>query len=424
MKGNMQKLNNTIGNKTNCKRKMRREGKSQSTRNQRGITLVALVITIIVIIILSTVAINFVFGDNGLIRQAEQARDYYANDTEYTDGSLTNVDAYIDEIINGEKSLGESIVNVYAYSYYNLLILNDEGELFTIPVSENGEGKIAIQEAEKLADNVKMADGQYILTYDNQLKMVEGRYPIEITDVKIEGEMPNVLCVYNNRIIDIDGYYWNIDYDGIMKKGSSIMPDKKINIIKNFVIRNNMFVIDDQGNVWGIGSNYDGQLGDGTNEDSDVLKMIDTIDKKIVDIKSDGYDVYALDEEGDVWTWGRNYGSVPQKINEIGNKIISISGAGLALDDERKLWNLMNKTMIETEMEINKIMSYFIIDENENVWVLSYDGNQLDNIESAYEGGDRFEGEKIVNVLYFSANLAPATVFISHDNIIYNVLIP
>ena len=46
---------------------------------QSGITLVALVITIVILIILATVTINTVFGDNGLIKQAEYARDLSSN---------------------------------------------------------------------------------------------------------------------------------------------------------------------------------------------------------------------------------------------------------------------------------------------------------------------------------------------------------
>ena len=70
-------------------------------KGKRGITLVALVITIIILIILATVAINFAFGSNGLIRRAEDARDYYANDTAYTDESMANVESYLDELISG-----------------------------------------------------------------------------------------------------------------------------------------------------------------------------------------------------------------------------------------------------------------------------------------------------------------------------------
>ena len=68
-------------------------------KNERGITLVALVITIIILIILATVAISFAFGNNGLIGRAEDARDYYANDTKYTEEAIANVDAYLDEYV-------------------------------------------------------------------------------------------------------------------------------------------------------------------------------------------------------------------------------------------------------------------------------------------------------------------------------------
>ena len=49
----------------------------ETIKREKGITLVALVITIIIIIILATVTLNFAFGDNGLIKRAEDARDYY-----------------------------------------------------------------------------------------------------------------------------------------------------------------------------------------------------------------------------------------------------------------------------------------------------------------------------------------------------------
>ena len=48
-------------------------------RGKKGITLVALVITIIIIIILATVTINMAFGDNGLIKQSQLAKDMVSN---------------------------------------------------------------------------------------------------------------------------------------------------------------------------------------------------------------------------------------------------------------------------------------------------------------------------------------------------------
>ena len=64
-------------------------------KNQKGITLVALVITIIILIILATVAISFAFGNNGLINRAQDASAHYANDTKYTEQSITNVEKFL-----------------------------------------------------------------------------------------------------------------------------------------------------------------------------------------------------------------------------------------------------------------------------------------------------------------------------------------
>src|SRR5690625_1392848 len=73
----------------------------RQVQTQKGITLEALVVTIIILIILAKVAINFAFGSNGLIRRAEEERDYYANDTKYTDESISNVPAYLNGLISG-----------------------------------------------------------------------------------------------------------------------------------------------------------------------------------------------------------------------------------------------------------------------------------------------------------------------------------
>ena len=79
----------------------KRKTLQNAKRKNAGITLIALVITIVVLVILATITINFAFGENGLIRSAESARDFYANDTQYTEESIANVESYIDGIISG-----------------------------------------------------------------------------------------------------------------------------------------------------------------------------------------------------------------------------------------------------------------------------------------------------------------------------------
>ena len=48
--------------------------KNKKMKQEKGITLLALVVTIVVLIILATVAINFAFGDNGIVSYADKAK--------------------------------------------------------------------------------------------------------------------------------------------------------------------------------------------------------------------------------------------------------------------------------------------------------------------------------------------------------------
>lgn len=44
-------------------------------KKEKGITLVALVVTIVVLLILAGISLNLVLGQNGIINRAQQARD-------------------------------------------------------------------------------------------------------------------------------------------------------------------------------------------------------------------------------------------------------------------------------------------------------------------------------------------------------------
>ncbi len=69
---------------------------SINTKAPKGITLVALVVTIIIIIILSTIAINFTFGENGLITRAEQAKELAEVSTIQEQMEMIKADEYIE----------------------------------------------------------------------------------------------------------------------------------------------------------------------------------------------------------------------------------------------------------------------------------------------------------------------------------------
>ncbi|MFR5189750.1 MAG: hypothetical protein ACLTEH_00475, partial [Clostridia bacterium] len=77
---------------------------------QRGITLIALVITIIILIILAGVSINMVIGDNGLIPKATQAKENMqiaSNEEEEQLAKLTN-ELYNPEQIEIRKNMPNS----------------------------------------------------------------------------------------------------------------------------------------------------------------------------------------------------------------------------------------------------------------------------------------------------------------------------
>ena len=57
-------------------------------RRNSGITLIALVVTIVVLIILATVTINTVLGDNEIISRAQKARDSYSNSQKSEDEQM------------------------------------------------------------------------------------------------------------------------------------------------------------------------------------------------------------------------------------------------------------------------------------------------------------------------------------------------
>ena len=66
-------------------------------KSKKGITLVALVVTIVVLLILAAVSINLVLGDNGIVKKAQDAKTKTAEDQE---NMLTGMNQLADEIDN------------------------------------------------------------------------------------------------------------------------------------------------------------------------------------------------------------------------------------------------------------------------------------------------------------------------------------
>ncbi len=87
---------------------MKKQEKSKITREKRGITLIALVITIVILIILATVTLNVVIGENGLIEKTKYAKDLYANSAVVEEQGINDLIAQMDNI-NKEQIYKEEI---------------------------------------------------------------------------------------------------------------------------------------------------------------------------------------------------------------------------------------------------------------------------------------------------------------------------
>lgn len=70
---------------------------------EKGITLIALVITIVVLIILAAVAINLSLGNNGIFNRAKTAKEQYQNSEEQEKDGITKATNEINSYVDGNR---------------------------------------------------------------------------------------------------------------------------------------------------------------------------------------------------------------------------------------------------------------------------------------------------------------------------------
>ena len=75
-------------------------------KNTAGITLIALVVTIVVLLILAGVSVNALFGDSGIIEKAKDAQNRMNNAQESDLNALNDVDKWINNQVNGATGGG------------------------------------------------------------------------------------------------------------------------------------------------------------------------------------------------------------------------------------------------------------------------------------------------------------------------------
>ncbi len=108
--------------------------KEQKNSRQKGITLIALVVTIVVLIILATVSILAVFGDNGIIARAQTAKDTHEVGKADETNTLDDYASYIGNYLDGKGgSAGGNIDKDTGWDLDKVTII-DEGNGTKVPL--------------------------------------------------------------------------------------------------------------------------------------------------------------------------------------------------------------------------------------------------------------------------------------------------
>ncbi len=116
---------------------MKKEKKSNKclAKKAKGITLIALVVTIVVLLILASVSITVVFGDNGLIEMARKAADKTNEAVEKDLDDIQNLTNELNDFMHPPeppKNIAEAIEQEYEFTQ-NTQLKDEFGNPVTIP---------------------------------------------------------------------------------------------------------------------------------------------------------------------------------------------------------------------------------------------------------------------------------------------------
>ena len=156
---------------------------------EKGITLIALVVSIIVLIILAGVSITMLVGENGIITQAQRAKEETEQAERKEESDLDYMDEYIDRIINGNKGLntitGEETSNSIVYDKYGNKVVVPAGFKIINPEDDVTKG-IVIEDVNAGDENTKGSQfvwipvGRIFIDESSNYKLIElGRYTFD-----------------------------------------------------------------------------------------------------------------------------------------------------------------------------------------------------------------------------------------------------
>ena len=112
-------------------------------KNQKGITLVALVSTIIILLILSGVAIGFAVNGNGVFDKAKQATEEYNNKAIEEQTSLNTLFGMVEKYTNGGGNTTPPAPTYTAYTIGDTVTVNGES-FYVLENSDTSQAEVTL----------------------------------------------------------------------------------------------------------------------------------------------------------------------------------------------------------------------------------------------------------------------------------------
>ena len=323
---------------------------NKKIQKNRGITLIALVITIIVLIILAGVAINLAFGQNGLVARAKTARGEYST-------------------AEAKEKLEQEILNVQIQAV-------QEGKEFNLKYLKEKIDKtkyeITLDDEENPTTAViKEIDSNYYLTVDSKLKVT-----------KVEEQQPKTQYVKFSELTWTSGkasvelstketgtIEYKVGKDGIYQAGTTISNLSNGDIVYARINNN------------------------GTYTDEETLEIKDTIEPEEFTITASDITYEGVKLTGstqDLQTGIKDYTYVTETktneiVKEIANQTVTeYTITGLDAETEYVVYMLAYDNAGNTRKS-NEVT----VKTAENIVYLYKDGvgSELVNLPSAFTGG-------------------------------------
>ena len=402
-------------------------------KRSKGITLIALVVTIIVLLILAGISISMLMGQNGILnRAAESKREHTVAQEREAIAIAYSASMNVDNI---GKVTGLELQNELDKIMKNTAVTENDTDLNILfkdtlhryTISQDGtitkKDDLTPEEANKI---VRILSSNMVLTADGTVKYI-GNESLNTTDCTKLNTSDAKIITNNGIIKSAEGYFIdnkgklflkNENYSSGFENGIEQEPYYDIAMIYNIfdgkklidyeeVDNDTYMVLDSDGKIYSWGRNYEGQLGNGTNTRTNNPMCISDISgsevngKRIKQIRmSDRGNVLAIDDSGKVYAWGDN------SKGQLGNGLTDNKSLPICISDLQN--NALNGKKIEKIFLSDA--NAFALDNNGKLysWGGGNFSGQLGNGSSVSSktpmcisdmDGSELKGKKIVNVI-------------------------